>query len=369
MADRDEGEGVAAEVVQNGGNEGDFSELAKVVGGADVVDVKHRTEAVLAADQLRMRVLKLRDEMGESYFEMGRLLHRINKEGLYTHWRGPDDTPYQTFAEYVEHEVDFAFRKAKYLMSIWWWFAEELGDRVVMEKIKQVGWTKAAMLVGVVDSKNVDAWLSKAKALGVKELGDETRQAKEAAARGRRPSRPSSNSTPKPVVMEDASGAPSAGLEAARVARPLPVPLPEDSEEALRAESRVGVDPLNDDEARDHRSRWTVLLTGEQRVNVEAAIDVAAKMATIVPDGKGFLLDLIATSFLVTHNGTVGNNMKEHKVNFESEMRRDGSVLFRSIEKALGVDIVVFERTTNRPLFGEATIDRIAAAVEEVSAG
>lgn len=366
MAERDEGEGeggvaVEAEVMSK---EGDgVSELVALAGGADVVDVKHRTEAVLLADQLRMRVLKLRDQMGESYFEMGRLLHRINREGLYTHWKGPDGRPYQHFSEYVEHEVDFAFRKAKYLMSIWWWFAEELGDQVVMEKIKQVGWTKAAMLVGVVDGKNVDLWLNKAKVLGVKELGDETRMAKEAAARGRRPARPAANSGPaKPSELSMSDNV--SDQPAARTSRPLPVPLPETSEEALRAESRVGVDPLSDDEARDHRSRWTVLLSTEQRVNVERAIDVAAAMAAVEADGKGFLLDLVATAFLTTHSGTVGNNEHEHKLNFEKEVRRDASVLFRSMERLLGVDIVAIDRKTSAPVYGMEAIERMAAMDE-----
>jgi hypothetical protein len=352
MSDNGEGEGEK--------KDGVFDNLVQVTGGSEVIAARDATQAQLAADKLRLRVLKLRDQMGEAYFEMGRLLHRINKEGIYTHWQGPDGRPYQHFRDYVEHEVDFQFRKAKHLMSIWWWFAEELGDKVVMEKIKEIGWTKAAMLVGVVDGKNVDIWVGKARQLGVKELGDETRIAMEAAARGKRPARPTTETSQKGNSSGDGASSGGDGADGGAKASGggLPAPLPADP----ATESRQGVDPLSDDEARDHRSRWTVLLSGEQRINVERAIDRASELAEVEADGKGFLVDLVATGFLTMHAGTVGNNDREHKINFRNE-------LLRSVERALGVDIVAVDRTNNTPLFGMKTIDRMAAMEEARDAG
>ena len=336
-----------------------FEELTEVTGGSEVMAARKETVATLEADKLRLRVLTLRDQMGEAYFEMGRLLHRINKEGLYTNWESPQGGRYQQFRDYVEHEVDFAFRKAKHLMSIWWWFAEELGDKVVMEKIKEVGWTKAAMLVGVVDGKNVDLWIGKAKQLGVKELGDETKSAMEAAAMSRRPARPNSDASPN-----DKTGASSGGSGASDTADAsgggggtgLPAPLPSATEDP-RAESRRGVDPLSEEESRDHRSRWTVLLSGEQRVNIERSIDMASRVAEVEADGKGFLLDLVATTFLATHSGTVGNNSEEHRINFRNE-------ILRGVERALGVDLVAIDPANDTPLFGMKVIDRMAASGE-----
>ena len=333
--------------------DGEGDGLVAVTGGATVVDARGRAEAKAASEQLRKRVLSLRDQMGEAYFEMGRLLHRINKDGLYTHWRGPDGRPYQQFRDYVEHEVDFHFRKAKHLMSIWWWFAEELGDKVVMEKIKEIGWTKAALLVGVVDGKNVDVWVSKAKQLGIKELGEETRVAMEVAQVSRRPARSSSGSSAidarGKTVLSEPSGL--SGLESTG----LPLPMPEDaSANADRAESRMGVDPLSDDALRDYRTRWTILMTGEQRVNVERAIDMASGIAEIEADGKGFLLDLVATNFLAAYAGTVGNNDREHKINFRNE-------ILRGVERALGVDLVAVDRGTYDPLYGLQVLERLAS--------
>lgn len=316
----------------------DTDNLATVTAAtaAEVVDT-------LEADRIRVRVIQLRDEMSQGYFEMGALLHRISVKGLYTQWRKPDGKTYEHFREYVEHEVDFAFRKAKHLMSIWWWFAEELGDPAVAEKVKAIGWTKAAALVGVVDGKNVDKWVEKAKNLGVKELGEETRMALEKADRSRRPAR--SGVVVKPQPETTLTGEPS--TKGAAMSTPAPL-------SGSANQSRQGVDPLSDGEIRDHRSRWTIYLDGEQRKNVETAIDAASEVAEVEADGKGFLLDLIATNFLATHAGASGNNIGEHKVNLRNE-------ILRAVERSLGVDLVAFDQGTSDAIFGLATLDRVAA--------
>jgi len=295
------------------------------------------------ADKVRARVLRLRDEMAEGYFELGRLLHRINREHLYRQWNSPTGEPYKKFSEYVEKEVDFAFRKAKHLMSIWWWFAEELDNPKVFERIREIGWTKAALLVGIVNGKNVDKWIEKAKQLGVKELGDECRMALEAANKTRRPSR----STNAVVVKEQPETTLTGEPSTKGAPPPLPTPLSGSPEQ-----TEIGVDPLTEDEMRDHRSRWTVILDGEQRKNVETALDRASDIAEVEGDGKGFLLDLMATAFLAMYGGTAGNTSKEHIVNFRNE-------LLQGVQKALKVDLVAFEQRTTRPVFGEKTIDRI----------
>jgi len=323
------------------GDGDDFSGLAVVSGGAAVVDIGSAALRRGDLDKLRSRVLVLRDEMGEAYFELGRLLHRINKDGLYVHWLGPNGKPYESFHDYVEHEVDFEFRKAKYLMSIWWWFAEELGDKEVMEKVKQIGWTKAAMLVGVVDSKNADAWISKAKELKVRDLREQTRFAIEAAQRGRRPDR-----------LRDAGQT--------NGDRELPLPQPLAAAPAQAQDDRKGIDPLTPKEEKEHMSLWAVKVTGDQRVNIELAIDAAHHIAESDPDTKGYLLDLVATSFLATRGGAVGHNDREDKINFRNDV-------LRAIERTFAVDLIAVERGTDRPLFGKAVIDRLAGGGDDAS--
>lgn len=324
--------------------EDDLSGLAVLSGGASVVNISGAALRRVDLDKLRTRVLVLRDEMGEAYFELGRLLHRINKEGLYVNWLGPDGKPYESFHDYVEHEVDFEFRKAKYLMSIWWWFAEELGDKEVMEKVKQVGWTKAAMLVGVVDSKNADVWIDKAKALKVRDLREQTRFAIEAAKRGRRPDRL------RDAGQGDVEREPLPGPMPMAAADPTP-PLQDQEDD------RKGVDPLTPQETEEHVSPWTVKVTGLQRVNIERAIDVAHHIAESNPDTKGYLLDLVATSFLAQRGGAVGNNDREDKINFRNEV-------LRAVERTFGLDLIALERGTDRPLFGKSVIDRLAGGVD-----
>jgi hypothetical protein len=314
-------------------------------GGLALVS-EHSTDVVLGRqeelDRIRTRVIQLRDEMTDNYFEMGALLYRVSKEHLYRHWKGPDGKPYDKFSSYVEHEVDFAFRKAKYLMSIWWWFTEKLADPAVSERIREIGWGKAACLVGVVDGQNVDAWIERAKKLAVKKLAEECKVALEAAQRSRRPAR---------GIQTPAKAQPSTTLtgEPSTRGAALPLPLPASG---APEKARMGVDPLSPEEAREFRRPWTILLSGEQVVHVENAIDRAGEMMEIENDGKGYLLEFIATSFLAVHSATVGNTMKDHQVNFRNEV-------LRAIERSMGVRLVAFDRQSMRPIFGQQTIDRI----------
>lgn len=308
-----------------------------VVTGADVVEpTRVLTQRQLESDKIRVRILELRSQMSENYFELGRHLFRVNTEGLYMDWRGADGKPYQSFDEYVEKEVDFRYRKAKYLMHIWWWFAETLADRMVMERVKEVGWTKAAILVGVVDAQNVDAWVGKAKSLGVRDLERQAKKALQAANRPTRPAQPPSLAGKRPDTTVD-------GLPSTKGAA-LPFPLPASGSPG---QARMGVDPLGEGELRDKTFPWTIMLSGEQEQNIDMAIDVASKISETAKDGKGYLLDFVATAFMALHSGARGD---------EDQFQLD---VLRSVERVLGVDIVAYRRGTTEPVYGERTVDRI----------
>lgn len=305
-----------------------------VKGGRPVTSLQQRE-----SERVRAKVIRLRDAMASNYFEMGKLLFRVNSESLYRNWMSPDGKPYVHFRDYVEKEVDFAFRKAKYLMTIWWWFAEELGDPAVTEKIKEIGWGKAAALVGIVNSKNVDKWVDKAKKLGVKELNDECRMALEAANKSRPPMRNVKvRELPETSLTKDVLAEKKESLQQANI--------------DISQEEEIGVEPLSDEDKRTHRARWTVMLDGMQRGNIESAIDRASEVAEIEADGKGTLLDFVATSFLAEFGGSVGNNDKENQINFRNQV-------LSSIERLFSVNVVAFDRQSMRPIYGEKTIDRI----------
>lgn len=337
------------------GDDDDISGLAVVTGESIEATVVNNQDA----DAVRVRVRQLRDQMSDGYFEIGRLLHRVNRQGLWTHWRQPDGKPYESFKHYIELEVEFAFRKAKHLMSIWWWFAEEVKDPSLPEKVREIGWTKAAMLVGVVNARNADTWIAKAKQLNATQLSDEAKKALARSGSSRRPARPSSGS-------EDQE---SNGASRDPVVTGV-VPKPETDEQEVEAQPsnpvmgdlsselprEPGADPLTAEEDEEVRTKWVVKVNGPQRRNIEAACDEASRVAE-VPDGKGYLLDFICTSFLALHAAS-GRMSEDRKINMRNDM-------LLAVQRALGVELVVFEEGTTHCIFGERTLNRIAAEVSE----
>lgn len=349
--------------------EGEGEELGlATVTGESIEDASVQVVNGQDADAVRVRVRQLRDQMSDGYFEIGRLLHRVSRQGLWTHWRQPNGQPYESFKHYVELEVEFAFRKAKHLMSIWWWFAEEVKDPSLPEKVKEIGWTKAAMLVGIINARNADAWLAKARKLSATQLGDETKKALERSGSTRRPARPTSHSAEpeaddrdrgstgvmaKPAGKRDADD--SAAASDDPVMSDLSSELPRmEAESEPEPEPEPGVDPLTPEEDEETRTKWTVKVNGPQRSNIESALDEASRIAE-VPDGKGFLLDFVATAFLAQHAAS-GRMPEDRRIN----MRND---ILLAVQRALGVDIVVFEAGSQHCIFGEKTLQRIAAEV------
>lgn len=325
--------------------EDEIGSLARVRGD-DVVEAERAVRDPSAADaaSVRARVVQLRDDMANSYFELGGLLYRISRDGLYVRWHGPDGRPYQSFREYVEYEVEFQFRKAKYLMSTWWWFADKVRDPEVVEKVREIGWAKASHLVGIADAKNVDAWIEKAKELSVPAFRDHCRQALERSNR-RRP------------AMPETRGSVGVRMSSSVAAEPdgdgvLSLPDPEGGTVESEPDP-VGVAPLEPDEEGEIRTKWSVMVNDDQRINIEKAIDSAMELAEHEKHGKGYLLDLIATTFLGLCNTAVGTSRREHRETF----RRD---LLEAIERTLELDIIAFEKKPGAPiLWGEKTVERL----------
>lgn len=360
-----------------------------VMTGSAIAPPRPPSAKVIEAEKLRNRVAELRDRMTEDYFEIGRLLYYIQQRGIYRLWEGPDKKPYETFSDYVEHEVAFKYRKAKYLMGIWWWFGEKLDDPAVFDQVKSIGWTKAAALVGVVDEKNVVQWVEKATELKVKELESEVRVALEKAGRKRptidvqtkagpghieqgtlfgggkekKPTPPASSKldaiaegrdTQKTdaVATGDSIKTTLDGMPAtAAVSHPAPL---SGAPETIRQ----GVDPLSDGEVRLHRTIWRVMMDGEQQKNVDLAIDMASKIAGVENDGKGYLLDLIATQFLSFFNTMSPHNDRSHEETFRADV-------LKAVERAFGIDIVALERGTVKPVYGGEILARAEAEEAE----
>jgi hypothetical protein len=132
------------------------------------VVVIDKDEAV-DAEEVRKRVLELRDGIGTNYTELCRHLYNIQNKRLYESWG------YQTFSEYASRELQFKKTKAMYLAQTWKNLHENQ-DPKVFEKVIPLGWSKAKELARVVTKENVDAWVDKAKHLGMDALVKEVRE-------------------------------------------------------------------------------------------------------------------------------------------------------------------------------------------------
>lgn len=90
-------------------------------------------------DRLRCRINRLKETIDNAYFELAELLYMVWNGGpegkpLYLQWG------FSSWNQYVEKELDFAIRKAQYLVTIWHWFGIEIGDKAIMEKVRPLGW-------------------------------------------------------------------------------------------------------------------------------------------------------------------------------------------------------------------------------------
>lgn len=108
-----------------------------------------------------------------TYWELGKKFLEVKKGNLWRHGG------FRSFDEYVEREVGFRQRQAYYLMEVWHYFGEYLGDPGVIEKLRAIGWSKARLLVNLVDKNNVDEWISVAKKTPITQFEAVVRDAKE----------------------------------------------------------------------------------------------------------------------------------------------------------------------------------------------
>jgi hypothetical protein len=106
---------------------------------------------------LRGQILELKERNATTYWELGKKFLEVRKGNL---WRL---SGFKSFEDYVEREVGYRQRQAYYLMEVWHYFGEYLGNPGVIEKLRTIGWTKTRLLVNLVDANNVDEWIATAK--------------------------------------------------------------------------------------------------------------------------------------------------------------------------------------------------------------
>jgi len=137
-------------------SKGESREVSVVSVSKNIFDVKPA--------EARKRILELHDLVERSYMEIAGLLYRSFTEGWYKEWG------FQDWESYVVTEVGYSLRKAQYLMKIFHWCCVEQKDEKLLNKLEEIGWSKAKALTGVVTSNNVDKFVEKAKNLTVEEF-------------------------------------------------------------------------------------------------------------------------------------------------------------------------------------------------------
>jgi hypothetical protein len=327
------------------------------VSGSSIAPPQVSNERKAAADQIRLRVTELRDKVAESYFEIGRHLHTIQKEALYKLWG------YETFSAYVDEEVTFKWRKAMYLMKIYRYFALELNNDSVFDKVKPLGISKAAALTDVVTEKNADKWVEKAEKLSVAALEDEVRRAKEAKklrAQQRKDAEDQRRDTEAAEREEDRKS-----RQGNAVYDGQPSTTGDPIGDGAGVFGGDSIDPVSGAEDKEIRSNMTVRLTKDQKSNIEAACRTASyfiddqKTNTEKEknhDAKGYLLDFVATGFLAFHGSTVRENIRKHSAN----LRNDTLAAF---ERAFGLRIIAVSAESADVMYGIKHVDALTQAL------
>jgi hypothetical protein len=120
------------------------------------------------ADELRSLAKKLVTVSDKLNYRLAGTLYKIFGSRVFKRWQ------WETFQEYVEIELAFSLRKARYLMKIYWVCENKLTPEQ-REKALALGWTKLKELSNVIDQDNADEWIERAEELSASELIEEVR--------------------------------------------------------------------------------------------------------------------------------------------------------------------------------------------------
>lgn len=308
---------------------------------------------VLTVDEQRAldihyEILELKKQYQETYFKLAERLYAVSTEALYKRV-GPG---YSTFEEYVETELDFSFRKAKYLAQIWWWYGvENAAHPKLMSIAHDIGWTKARELVQVIDLRNADEWHDLAKKLPKNDLARAARAAMQAAGRKRR----NRNQLPEPPEETPKSsfekgGAPGGSQDAMG-------DVPEDgatddinkdpyadlispTATGVAPPSQKQIDELTKDDKEAGWTRMSFDVTQEHAEVIETALSIAQEHAE--SEHKGHLLQLIC-------------------LHFNSFYAKEKAVVLgewlAQIERLTGVSLIAVSKKTEEIVYGQEFVD------------
>tara|TARA_B100001094_G_scaffold188376_1_gene182573 strand:- start:1155 stop:1940 length:786 start_codon:yes stop_codon:yes gene_type:complete len=194
--------------------------------------------------EIRDRVKDLRRAADKSYWDLSVALHDVYAQSYYQSWG------FESFQDWIETDLDFQYRRARYLVSIQDWFGKMKPS--VQAWVSELGWTKAKELVGIVTDENAASWKRRLAGKSFKEIDSLIKSHKQ-------------------KIKDDAAsvdGGPSADAPAV------------EGEKAKKV---------------------SFMLFDVQKANVDMAIESAKAAANTTKPGHA--LDLICTEFLASTNG------------------------------------------------------------------
>lgn len=240
-------------------------------------------------EELRQQILDLKVKVEEDYWDLSVAMHKVYSKSLFMEWG------FQAWRDYVEKELDFKIRKAQYLVGIQEWFGAMAPN--VQEWVRKLGWTKARMLISVVNNDNAESWRKRLEGKSAVEVLEEIQRGK----------------------------GPSAGDG------------DDNTDNSFAASPGTGTAPAPIDEKPKKRS---FSLFSAQDENVAAALEHAKKAAE--SDKDGHALDLICTDYLAT--------------NIPIASRED---YLAKVEKHIGLRLVAFDAEKNAVVYGLELLDEL----------
>lgn len=108
--------------------------------------------------KIRTELKELAKSVDDSYMRIAELLTKVDENNLWSEWK------YSSFDAYLETEVGFKYRKARYLINIWVRFIQELKQDP--HALAGIPWSKLNIIMPVANKSNVKKWLKNAESLG-----------------------------------------------------------------------------------------------------------------------------------------------------------------------------------------------------------
>ncbi len=401
-----------------------FDHLVPVTGGLIQTEVVEEDES----DLIRHRIQEITRRVDENRLELGALFFRVRLNAIYGRWKSPvTGKAYQTWEEYVDTESAFSVRSIQHMVAMWWWFSELTAFPQIRQRINEIGWGKARILVGLADDTNYEAWFDLAKETPQAKLAVSARAAMDKVGIPRRPSIGVARPDPKGVLPPNATAhTPADGVDTkvetkatvsadgvvAELAGDVIVspvnaaPVNATPTAPLGESERKGVDVPTGadlDAYAEKRIPWKCLMDAAQSKHVDEAVKVTYDVLRdtgVMKDrpasadvGRGMALEMMATHFLSFYSGAnavnkgvrsrifFGDIARGLEKNFEVDAllidRKTGEVLhgvqgtgdkvFESLEKRLGVQIVALKAGTHECVYGYDSLTRIVSGSEEES--